>query len=77
MQSKLFHLAGSDFSKGLIVAVLAPVFLKLSSLLNTPGFDVGTLDAYALAKIGLIAGCAYLFKNLLSDESGKVFGKIG
>lgn len=75
--SNLFSLGKSDFIKGLIVAILAPVFMALANILNAPGFNFETLDWVSLLKIGFIAGLSYLAKNFFSDSEGKVLGKIG
>ena len=73
----MFKLDIRDFTKSLVVAVMAAVLTALSTALNLPGFDFGTFDWANLLKIGIVAGLSYILKNFLSDETGKVFGRIG
>lgn len=72
----MFKLNIKDFTKGLVVAVLAAIVSALAAVINLPGFDFGSFDWVNLLKIGLVAGLSYILKNFLSDENGKVFGKI-
>ncbi len=67
----------SDLGKGLVVAVLGAVFSVLAQGLNAPGFDFATFDWGEVLKLAISTAFAYLVKNVLSDENGKVFGKIG
>ena len=77
MNSVLFKLDSNDFVKGLIVAVLGAVFATLAQWFNMPGFDLATFDWGELGKIAFMAGFAYLSKNFLSDDRGRVLGGIG
>ena len=76
MNSPLFKLHLPDWTKGLLLAITAPVLTALLSFLNTPGFSWSDLDFHLLFKVGLVAGLSYLIKNFFSDSEGKVFGKI-
>ena len=76
MKSFLFKLDGNDLLKGLIVAVLGAVFATLAQWFNMPGFDLATFDWTELFKVGFLAGFAYLSKNFLSDDRGRVLGAV-
>lgn len=76
MQSAFFKLTGSDFFKGLVVAVLGAVFATLAQWFDVPGFDFGTFQWGELLRIGLSAAVAYLAKNLLSTKDGKFMGVV-
>ena len=65
--SSFFKLDSKDLIKGLIVAVVTGVFGALST---TP------LDWGLVAHMAIAAGAAYLAKNLLTTEDGKVLGVI-
>lgn len=75
--SDMLKLDTKDFIKGLAVAVLAAVFTTLAQWLNAPGFDFATFNWSELLKISIAATAAYLGKNLLSDDKGKIMGSIG
>ena len=78
---KLYSIDIKDVSKALVVAVLTGAVLPVSAIIQTPGFDFATANweaIFSLALNGAIAGfVSYLVKNFFSDESGKVFGRIG
>lgn len=76
MNSGIFKLNIRDVVKGLVVAVLTPVFAALLHAMSVPGFDFMVYDWQSLGMLGLSAGAAYLLKNLFSDDQGKVFGAI-
>lgn len=75
--SAFFHLNLSDLSKGLVVAVLVAVLGAIQQLLSGHGFDFASYDWASVIDVAWKAGVAYLGKNLVSDKSGKVFGRIG
>lgn len=70
--SGLFRLNVNDLTKGVIVAILAAVLTYLQS----PTTDISSIDWGYLLNVTVTAVGAYLVKNLLSDEDGKVLGKI-
>ena len=74
--SQLGRLNARDFALGLIVAVLTGVITFLAQTINAPAFDYATFDWAQLVGIALSAGIAYLSKNLLSDDEGKVLGSL-
>jgi len=63
--------------KGLVVAVAAAVFTWLAQAFNAPSFDFATIHWDELLKIAVMAGAAYLSKNLFSTADGKFLGKLG
>lgn len=70
--SKIFTLNVQDAVKGIIVAVLSAVIaLVLSMLQNGIAIDWKQVGITAL-----VAGLGYITKNFLSDEQGKIGGKI-
>jgi len=76
MQTKLFRLNLRDLLKGAVTAVLTSVVAKLADWVNVPGFDILTADWSLLFTVGAVAGLGYIVKNLLTDEKGKILGKV-
>jgi hypothetical protein len=74
MNSSLLRLNVQDFAKGLVVAVLAALFTYGAAMLNTPGFAIATLDWHEVIRIAVASGFAYLAKNFISDNEGRVLG---
>jgi len=74
--SQLFKLNSSDFTRGLIVAVLAAVVAALAEALKMPNFDFLAYDWTTLLNVALTAGLAYLSKNFLTAENGKFGGVL-
>lgn len=82
----MFTLSWGDWGKGIIVAILAPAFVAITSVLgaiiNAPGFDAWAVDYGALfhnltntlivSSYG--AGVGYILKNLLTTDEGKFLG---
>lgn len=77
MNSSLFKVNVKDFAKGLAVAVIVVVLGSVQQAFETNGLNVAAFDWAGIVNTALTAAVAYLGKNLLSDEDGKVFGKIG
>lgn len=79
--SGFFQINVQDLAKGLVMAVLSGVLLPLAAIVQTPDFSIATINWHQvviLAVNGAIVGfVGYLVKAFSSDESGKVFGKIG
>lgn len=88
MGSPVMTLKATDFARGLAVAVggavLMSVITVVGGIINTQGFDLWLVDWGTVGKMvanvatvsGFGAFSGYLVKNLFSDESGKLFGKI-
>ena len=72
MQNVLFSVGKSDFVKGLAVAVLTAVLTAVNQSLQSGAFDWNQIGTIALT-----AFVAYLSKNFLSDEQGKIMGHWG
>lgn len=70
--SKIFSLDIRDGIKGLAVAVLSAVLTLILSLLQ----NGGVIDWKQVGVVALTAGLSYILKNFLSDEEGKIAGKI-
>ncbi len=66
-----------DLSKGLVVAVGVVVLGAFQQALGSHGLEVTAWDWAGILDVAWKATTVYLAKNLLSDESGKVLGKIG
>lgn len=69
--SKRFSLNLSDWTKGLLIAILAPVLQIIIA-----SIDAGTLtfNWSAILKTALAAGLAYLLKNLLDSPKIVITG---
>lgn len=76
MNSPLFKLDVRDIVKGLVVAVLTATVAALGNALNMPNFDLFSYDWTSLISVGVTAGIAYILKNVLSDEQGRVGGVL-
>jgi len=78
--SDMLKLNSSDFKQGLVMAVIGGFFLPILAAIQTPGFDITTVNwssVFALALNGAIASFAsYLTKNLFTDSDGKFLGKL-
>lgn len=75
--SGMFRLNLQDLVKGIATAVLAAVLGGLQQLVSAHGFDFSHYDWNLIGTLAMGAFTGYLSKNFLSDESGKVLGKIG
>lgn len=75
--SSLFRLNVQDLAKGLVIAVIAVVLGALQQAVTSHGFDIASYNWSSIVDIAWKAGGLYLSKNLLSDQNGRVFGKIG
>ena len=81
MNSGLFKIDVKDVGKGIVVAALTGFLLPVAAAIQSPGFNLLTADwnqIVTLAVNGALVGfVSYIIKNFLSDEQGKVLGKIG
>ena len=73
MNSQLFKLNAKDFGKGLLIAVLTAVFASAAQLLQVSGLN---LDWWQLLSVAVSAGVAYISKNFLTSEDGKILGSF-
>lgn len=78
MNSKLLNLNVRDLGKGLAVAVLAAILKGVLELLNGGGLEqFGDLQVWlGVGNLAWQVGVAYLAKQLLTDEGGKLGGKL-
>ncbi len=74
--SSLWTLNSRDLLKGLVVAVLGAILSALQTLVSNKGFDLTKTDLFYILSVALTSMCAYLAKNLLQDENGKLGGKF-
>ena len=72
----MFRLNMQDLVRGAIVAVAAVILSGLQEGLSVHGLDLRSYDWAAMLNMALVAGGAYLSKNLLSDSKGAVLGKF-
>lgn len=68
----MFKLSLGDVGRGLIVAILASVFVYLLTVLNAPGFSFLTINYAEIARISLASGIGYLSKQLLTSDQGNL-----
>lgn len=73
--SKLFRINYKDVLKGLMVACLSAVFLKLATALNVPGFSFSSYDWAGLLQVAIASGVGYISKQFFSDSQGTPLGK--
>lgn len=73
MNSSFLKLNWSDFSKGIIVAILTAVLTYIANALQVSGLN---LDFGQVLSIAITAGISYLAKNLLTDSENKFLGRI-
>lgn len=78
--SKLFSLNLHDLVKGAVVAFFSGattfVVSVLQRMLDTHVFTVTELDLKAMLTFGAMAAIGYLGKQLITDENGKLGGRI-
>ena len=76
----MFKLGINDVLKGIIVAVLSAIIIAIGGVVMTAGFDAFNTDWLAVGQnainTGIVALVAYLVKNLLTTNSGKVLGAV-
>lgn len=70
--SKLWTLQTQDFVKGLVVTVITAVLTLILQVLQ----NGAAINWKAVGITALIAGIAYILKNLATDQNGKLLGKI-
>ncbi len=72
MNAKLFNLNLSDFWKGLIVAVFGAVLGVIYKSVSEGSLEFNWMF---ILKSGLLAGLAYLLKNLSTNSKGQFLTK--
>ena len=74
--SAFLKLNKSDFYKSLVVVVLASILPVINESVQSGSFDIFSYDWVWIGKLAINAAGAYLLKNLLTAENGKVLGRI-
>jgi hypothetical protein len=78
--SGMWKLNLKDVAKGAVTAVVAAALMSVFAIVSQPNFDLFTVDWASIANAAVNAAFAafvgYLGKNLLTDERGKVFGRL-
>jgi Ca2+/Na+ antiporter len=75
--SKFLRLNWRDLGQGIVVAILIVVGEAILNVLKAQGFiGLAQMDWGQTLDLAVKAAAAFLFKNLFSDEDGRVFGKI-
>jgi len=69
--SKKWFLNLNDFTKGLIITILAAAYTLIYQYFNNDA----TFDFNQLLKVCGLAAMTYLSKNLLQNEDGKIINK--
>ena len=75
--SAFLRLNVGDLVRGIIVAILGSVFAYLLPIFNAQDFQWTQIDWNLVMKIAMSSLVGYLAKNWMTDENGKVLGKIG
>jgi hypothetical protein len=75
--SKPLSLNAKDFAKGAVVIVIAAILGGLQQMVTAHGLDFPSYDWSLILQVACTAFLAYLSKNFLSDEDGRVMGRIG
>ena len=70
--SNLFKLSWRDFVKGVVLAVAASVLVVVQGALTSNT----AIDWSMVLKVAEGAFVSYIMKNFLTDESGKLLGKL-
>ena len=80
MASAFLRLNSNDFVKGAVTAVAAAIVFAVAGFFQQADFNVFSADwgiIFTSALNAAIAGfVGYMSKNLVTDNNGKVFGKI-
>lgn len=76
----MFTLKLGDIFRGFVVAILTGAFIAILGIIGAENFDVFTADWVAIGRTmvngGFAAFVGYIAKNLLTDNSGRILGKI-
>lgn len=77
MNSAFLKLNAGDFARGAALAIIVAVLGGIQQMFAGHGFDFASWNWGMIGDLALTAFSGYLSKNLLSNENGKMFGKIG
>ena len=76
MNTAFLRLGTNDLVKGLVVAVLGAFLGAIIQGLETKGLNFASYDWVSIFNLAWQVALAYLGKNLLTSENGKVLGHI-
>lgn len=80
MSLGLFRIGVRDLIKGVIVACFSAmtsfVVSSLETMLQTQTFHLTRIQLLSIPVVGVSAGLGYLLKQFLTDEQGKIGGKV-
>lgn len=81
MGSEFLSLSKNDWVRGAVMALLGGVVAAIGGEVTQSGFDVFHANWVSIGQLAVngafAGGIAYILKNLLSDQNGKVLGRIG
>ncbi len=81
MKNGIFKLGWSDLLDSLVTAVFVAAITAIAGVVLAPSFDVFSVDwisvGHNVVNVSIVAFVGQLVNNLVSDNSGKVFGVIG
>jgi hypothetical protein len=75
--SGFFRLGWADLARGLVLAALTSILTSAQQAISAGNVDPSTWSWKTIGGVTLAAVVAYLLKNLVSDQDGKVLGRIG
>lgn len=80
MSIGLFRIGWRDLIKGAIVACFSAmtsfIVATLDTMLQTQTFHLTRVQLLSIPVVGVSAGLGYLLKQFLTDEQGKIGGKV-
>lgn len=74
--SPIFKISGRDLVKGLVVAILAGILSAVQQVVQANGLSFDKLSLMNVLGAAVISGIAYLSKQLITDEDGRIGGTI-
>jgi hypothetical protein len=74
--SKIFRLNLRDIALGFFLSVLTAALIYLQAALQAPNFSWNAINWLVLSQLSASAGIAYLLKNFLSDNEGRLLGSM-
>lgn len=69
-KSKLGTLHLNDFTRGLLIAVIAPVLIFIEQMITEQ--NINTVNWEAMGLSAFASGLAYILKNLGTNSDGKI-----
>lgn len=76
----MFKITLGDIPRAIAVAIGTGAVLSVISIVSVPDFDVFSADWIFIGKVlvngAFSGGVAYIVKQLMTADNGKMFGKI-